>query len=1139
METARGLAPKTMFADGSELGELMRSHDWAATPLGPIETWSVPLRTMVGVLLGASDPMLIFWGPELTMLYNDSYRYTLGQTHHPQALGAAGMKFWYFLEPMVSQVMSEGRATKIDRLQQFIPHGSWQEECYYSFGCNPIYDESAQVAGVLCLCSEITDQVISDRRLQTLRSLHAIPTPIKTAKAACYQSLSILSRNPYDIPFALLYLVENDTLRLVNTTGVDVDTAVSPLVVDLIESGTSEFQSGEPRSRQSLSRGSSVSEQSSREQSNSETSWSLEQAFSRICQKNQKVVIDNLSERFEALRPKAPTDTWDNPISRILLKPLFLPDTSRPMGLLVVGISPTKAFDQDYQGFLDLVVDHVSQTISQAAMHADKRSQIANLIRQKRAAKEARRQLKLALATGKIGTWEIDLKTQTLTASDQHKYNYGLSAEAELTDERVRSRIHPSDRDRVIAAYRTTVEQGVCFDQAYRLIWDDGSIHWLISRAERVCEETGEPIRLIGVSIDITERKQAEQAVEEGEQRFRDIVESNLFGVVLGTFSGKLSYANDYVLDLVGYSAQELAASQVRWDQITPPEFASADQAAIEQLIETGRCEPYEKVYIRKDGAQVPILVAATLIQQAPDQNQEVMAFVLDLTRLKQVTEERDRFFSLSPDMHAVGNLDGYFTRVNPAWEKILGYTPAELTTRPYLSFVHPDDQEMTDAAATKLTSGEDLIEFENRYRCRDGSYRWLLWNVTNLLSEGRFYSVARDITTRKQIAIEREAAREAAERANRLKDEFLAVVSHELRSPLNPILGWSQLLKRGTLDEKRTKLALASIERNTQLQVQLIDDLLDISRILRDKLILNKAPTDLESVILAALETVRQTAAEKSIQIETTISPCRVVGDAVRLQQVVWNLLSNAVKFTPSQGRISIVVMAEASTAVIEVSDTGKGVAADFLPFVFEHFRQENYSTTRKFGGLGLGLAIVRQIVGLHGGTVAVRSPGENQGTTFSVRLPRVVASASVTAVEPTVADSDLSGLFVLVVDDEDDSREITAFTLEEAGATVVAVSSGREALAVVAQSLPNQTLPDLIISDIGMPEMDGYMLMQQIRALTGPGERVKAIALTAYATENDETQTLAAGFQHHLTKPVAPARLIEAIIDVLDSRS
>ncbi|XGV98004.1 MAG: PAS domain S-box protein [Leptolyngbya sp. BL-A-14] len=384
----------------------------------------------------------------------------------------------------------------------------------------------------------------------------------------------------------------------------------------------------------------------------------------------------------------------------------------------------------------------------------------------------------------------------------------------------------------------------------------------------------------------------------------------------------------------------------------------------------------------------------------------------------------------------------------------------------------------------------------------------------------------------RAQLYKAEQEARAGAEQANRIKDEFLAVLSHELRSPLNPILGWSKLLRSGRLDAARTDHALETIERNAQLQVQLIDDLLDISRILRGKLSLNAAPVDLSFIITAALETVRLAADAKALQVQTFISPTigMVNGDAGRLQQVVWNLLSNAVKFTPANGSIIIELTAVGTQAQIQIKDTGKGISPDFLPYVFEHFRQEDGATTRKFGGLGLGLAIVRQLVELHGGTVAVESPGEGQGSTFTVRLPLAVQSKALSASqEPSETLLDLSGIHILIVDDDADSRDFIAFVLEQANAIVRCATSGSEAL----QSITEST-PDLVVSDIGMPTMDGYMLLQRIRALD-QGQSIPAIALTAYASEINQKQALAAGFQKHLTKPVEPDKLIEAVANLV----
>lgn len=379
----------------------------------------------------------------------------------------------------------------------------------------------------------------------------------------------------------------------------------------------------------------------------------------------------------------------------------------------------------------------------------------------------------------------------------------------------------------------------------------------------------------------------------------------------------------------------------------------------------------------------------------------------------------------------------------------------------------------------------------------------------------------------REQLLVREQAARAEADRANRIKDEFLAVLSHELRSPLNPILGWSKLLQQGKLDAAKTKMALMTIERNAQLQVQLIDDLLDISRILSGKLSLTTLPVDLSGVISAAQETVRLAAEAKVIQIQTNLSPTvgMVLGDAGRLQQVAWNLLSNAVKFTPHGGQVTITLTSDETHMQIQVSDTGKGIAPEFLPYVFEHFRQEDSATTRKFGGLGLGLAITRQIVEMHGGQITVSSPGEGKGATFIVRIPLAAhPNIQVPLIEPSSSSTgDLSGVRVLLVDDNPDSREFVAFVLEQAGASVTAVPSALTALEGL-----TQLEFDAVVSDIGMPEMDGYALIRQIRQ---QGKAIPAIALTAYAGEGDQQQALHNGFQQHLAKPVEPDTLVRAI--------
>lgn len=467
-----------------------------------------------------------------------------------------------------------------------------------------------------------------------------------------------------------------------------------------------------------------------------------------------------------------------------------------------------------------------------------------------------------------------------------------------------------------------------------------------------------------------------------------------------------------------------------------------------------------------------------------------------------------------------------------------------------FLAAVHPDDRAFIQTVITDLKANQPHTELEYRTLWADGTVRWILAKSDCTYNDdGALVStqgVLIDISDRVQFEEDRErllhqeqVAREAAESANRIKDEFLAVLSHELRSPLNPILGWTRLLQSGKLDKPKTEQALDTIERNAKLQTELIADLLDVSRILQGKLSLNVRSVDLATIVEAAIETVRLAAEAKEIEIKTEIGTDlgRVSGDPSRLQQIVWNLASNAVKFTPPGGQVVVRLTCVDHQAQISVRDTGKGINLEFLPHVFDYFRQEDGGTTRKFGGLGLGLAIVRHLVELHGGTVQADSLGEGQGATFTVKLPLITSGKkrddSVSSL-PSLAHTDqaLSGMRILVVDDEPDMRDLISFLLKQAGANVVTVAIAQEALTALSEFLPN-----VLLSDIGMPEMDGYMLLRQVRLLPSEqGGKVPAIALTAYAGELDQKQALAAGFQRHLAKPIDPEVLVKEIAQLCD---
>ena len=402
---------------------------------------------------------------------------------------------------------------------------------------------------------------------------------------------------------------------------------------------------------------------------------------------------------------------------------------------------------------------------------------------------------------------------------------------------------------------------------------------------------------------------------------------------------------------------------------------------------------------------------------------------------------------------------------------------------------------------------------------------------------------------TKDELLMREQMIRAEAEAANRAKDEFLSILSHELRTPLNAILGWSAMLRQRTLSQDKVLRALETIERNAKSQAQLIEDILDVSRIITGKLRLQVRPVNLVPVIESAIESVRLAAEAKSIHLQSRIDSQAglLLGDANRLQQVVWNLLSNALKFTPKDGRVEIRLQRVNSHAEITVSDTGLGISSDFLPFVFDRFRQHDSTTTRSYGGLGLGLAIVRQLVELHGGTVTVVSPGIGQGTTFTVTLPAMIIPLppsdpeplnSIVEAKPRVeASSTLEGLQILVVDDEADALELLSTILQNNGAEVIAVASVKQALTII-ETVTDRS-PDVLVSDIGMPDEDGYSLIRKLRQLEAQrGGKLPAIALTAYAASDDRRQALLAGFQMHLTKPVDAAELV-AVVASLTGRT
>ncbi|MGG6242453.1 PAS domain-containing protein [Nodosilinea sp. AN01ver1] len=666
---------------------------------------------------------------------------------------------------------------------------------------------------------------------------------------------------------------------------------------------------------------------------------------------------------------------------------------------------------------------------------------LINIDRQKQL--EERFRLVTRAVDGLVFDW--DLSTNSVYRSEKLYELVGVrSEEAPPTADWWRDRIHPED----IARLRPQLESmfnsaSGLYASEYRVRHADGGWVEVWERSCLVRDERGQVVRIVGSTVDVSDRKRAEAehrraeaALADNESRLQSFVNANVVGILYGDAQGYIYKANDELLRIIGYTRAELESRQVHWTTITPPECLPLDEFGIAESRQKGACTPYEKEYLRKDGSRVPVLIGYS---QVGETKEETIAFVLDLSALKSAEAEREQ------------------------------------------------------------------------------------------------------LLRREQLA------REEAERANRVKDEFLTILSHELRTPLNPILGWAKLLQTRQLGEAKTALALSTIERNAKLQAQLVDDLLDVAKILRGKLKLETNPIDLNTVIAAAMDTVKPAATAKQIALRSTVQGAEpspeqavaaddqelifhVVGDRSRLQQIVWNLLSNAVKFTPEGGQVEVQLRQRDRQVQIVVIDSGKGIKPEFLPLLFESFRQEDVAITRQHGGLGLGLSIVRYLVEAHGGTITADSPGEGLGATFIVSLPMLRAGAVAPSPASSPSTLHLSGIRVLIVDDHADTLELLATLLTQYEATVLAVSSAAEAMEGL-----ESFQPDVMVSDIGMPGTDGHTLIQSIRALPpAKGGQVPALAFTSYCQDDDYQQTLASGYQRLIAKPLEIEQLIKAIAEL-----
>jgi len=629
----------------------------------------------------------------------------------------------------------------------------------------------------------------------------------------------------------------------------------------------------------------------------------------------------------------------------------------------------------------------------------------------------------------------------------------------------------------------------------------------------------------------LAERRRAEEDL-------RDFVENAVEGLHSAGPDGIILWANQAELDIFGYARAEYCGQPATSFHVDPTRIDDMQRRlgrgeTVRNLESEVRC---------KDGSVRRVLLNANGLWE-DGRLIRYRCFTRDVTRWRAVTEASDRLSAIvtsSEDAIVSKDLDGRINSWNAAAERIFGYTAEEAIGRSIHLIIPSDRRSEEDVVIERIRRGEQVDHFETMRRRKDGTFVEVSLTISPIRdSGGRVVGaskIARDVTDRKRIEADRERllvraeqARTEAERANRVKDEFLATLSHELRSPLNAIHGWARLAA-GHLAEGPSMLrrALEVIDRNVGLQMRLITDLLDVSRFANGKLPIQQERVDVVAIVGSVIDSLRPEASARNIRVTPRIrtGQALVTGDASRLEQVLWNVVSNALKFTPQGGAVTITVESENGDVEISVADTGEGIPAEFLPHVFDRFRQADSTTTRRHGGLGLGLAVAQHLVEAHGGHITAESAGSGQGATLRIRLPLAEATSAPELI-PAAPAVTLDGLRLLVIDDDPDARELLGSLVRTYGAQATVVASMDGAL----DALDHEHF-DFLLSDLAMPDHDGYALIEAIRHDTRPYVRdLRAIAVSAYADDQHRSRAFAAGFNDYLTKPLEQSKLLDLL--------
>lgn len=1100
------------------MGKLIRSTDWSRTPLGPIESWPQSLRSAVSILLPSRAQIVMFWGPDLIALYNDAYCPVLGKKH-PHALGLPGREVWSEvwetgLRELFEGVLQTGEAYWASDRPFYLERFGFPEETFFDISYDPIRDETGSVAGLFCIVSETTARVISERRLRTLGDLSLFAAAeTKSVEDACRTVAEILSGNQHDVPFALVYLLDETgkRVRLVGTSGLGPGTAASPINIELPDS--------------------------------KHAAW----PFHAVMQSNRAVEITDVIQRFGELSG----GVWPEAPNTARVMPIRASGPDRATGFLIAGVSPRRPLDDQYRAFFDLLTTQISTTVANARSYEAERRRAEALAELDRAkttffsnvSHEFRTPLTLML--GPVA--DMLAETDSLPASHRDRleiaYRNGLRLQKLVNTLLDFSRI---EAGRIQASYEATDLSTLTAELAsnFRSACDRAGIELVVScpplsesiyvdpdlwekivlnlisnafkftlsgRIEVRLHETGEQVELsvrdTGVGIPAAELPKVFERFQRVEVSRGRTQEGSGIGLALVRELVKLNGGSvrvESVFDQGSVFTVTLPKGNAHLPQDllhtrrTSSSAASGAEAFVSEALRwlpDAQTSSNHETDSKK--ANRPLIVFA-------DDNADMRDYVSRLLA--------DRY-----EVIAVGDGQAAFDAI----EKKLPDLVLSDVMMPvmdgfeFLRRVRADEQAreipviLLSARAGEESRIEALEASADDYLVKPFSARELLATVDAHI---------------KTVEIRRRLITQLREQ-DRRKDEFLATLAHELRNPLAPIRNGLQLIRLSNNDQAQLHHATTIMQRQIEQMVRLVDDLLDVGRISRNKLELRKELVDLDSVVRSAVDTSRPVieASQNDLQIALPTQTVLLDADPVRLAQVVSNLLNNAARYSLPGGLISLTATTLDGELTLNVKDTGIGIERDKLSQIFDMFVQLDSSAPHPQGGLGVGLSLVRRLIEMHGGTVEAHSDGAGSGSEFTIRLPISATKAEQTSeaeigTTPTAPDVRRR---ILVVDDNVDSAESMAMMLEMSGHAVAMAHDGVEAVEIA-----KEFQPDVAFLDLGMPKLNGYEAARSIREQPW-GRQMLLVALTGWGQEDDKRRTREAGFDAHIVKPIDFAAL------------